>query len=348
MAMALGAASCTPLGPTAIKAQRTLYNEAVQQTEAQQLLLNIVRQRYNDPVMFLDVTNISSTTTRTATTGLSAIIPTSNPDTLGATLGGTMTETPLVFYAPNTGEKFVRQILTPLDLRTLSLILQAGWSIERVLLAAGDSINGIRNSMAGAGRPGERTYPEYRALAAALRDLQRDGQLVASIEPGSDGGKDTLVLTPAAGAASSASYKTVCGILSLRCDGHPLRFRLGLGAAPAGSDYATLATRSLYATFYFLSDGVAPPEDQLARGAVQRRNLAAGPFDPASGDLFRVQASADEPAHAAVKVFYRDAWFSIADTDADSKTTFALVSMLLMLQAGDSNRMTPLVSVSPG
>ena len=74
LALALGA--CAPFGPQALRAGRPAYNEAVQQTEAQQLLLNIVRQRYNDPVLFLDVTSISSGASRQLTTSfLGKFIP---------------------------------------------------------------------------------------------------------------------------------------------------------------------------------------------------------------------------------------------------------------------------------
>ena len=62
---------CSQLGPKVLTSGRPLYNIAVQETEAQQLLLNIVRQRYRDPVLFLDVTSISSGFSRQAVAGLS-------------------------------------------------------------------------------------------------------------------------------------------------------------------------------------------------------------------------------------------------------------------------------------
>ena len=81
---------------------------------------------------------------------------------------------------------------------------------------------------------------------------------------------------------------------------------------------------------------------------MQARGLDGGPFDRSANDLFQVHSSGEEPADAAVKVFYRNTWFYISETDVDSKTTFSLMSMLLMLQGGDPARMSPLVSVSPG
>ena len=55
---------CTSIGPVSIEYSRTGFNEAIQRTDAQQLLLNIVRQRYNDPVMFLEITAVSSSMSR--------------------------------------------------------------------------------------------------------------------------------------------------------------------------------------------------------------------------------------------------------------------------------------------
>jgi len=72
--LALGA--CTPLSSESILWNRTHLNAAIQQTDAQQLLLNIVRQRYNDPVLFVDIGSISSSMSRSASLNLSAFLPT--------------------------------------------------------------------------------------------------------------------------------------------------------------------------------------------------------------------------------------------------------------------------------
>ena len=83
-----------------------------------------------------------------------------------------------------------------------------------------------------------------------------------------------------------------------------------------------------------------PPGDiSAARGRSQ-----GGP----DAELFRVRTSATEPPAASMKVRYRNAWFYIADTDGDSKVTFALLSMLLTLQAGDTNKVTLLITLPAG
>ena len=116
---------CSQMGPQVIMTGRPQYNVAVQQTEAQQLLLNIVRNRYNDPVLFLDITSITSGFSRGVNAGVLGTFGAGSDSGIG-NVGGDFRENPNIFYAPNTGEKFVRQMLTPIDLRTIALLLQAG------------------------------------------------------------------------------------------------------------------------------------------------------------------------------------------------------------------------------
>ena len=47
-------------GPTAIRQTRDRYNEAIRQTNDEELLLNLVRLRYNEHPSFLPVTGLNS------------------------------------------------------------------------------------------------------------------------------------------------------------------------------------------------------------------------------------------------------------------------------------------------
>jgi hypothetical protein len=336
---------CAQLGPQVLSTGRPLYNTAVQETDSQQLLLNVVRQRYNDPILFLEVTSISSGFSREVSGNLLGSIFNSGKNDLAGTVGGTFNENPFIFYAPNTGEKFVRQMLTPLDLRTVALILQAGWSIERVLQIVGVSVNQLHNSPVGdEARTG---YRKYLQVVSSLRDLQRDGRLIVGVEPGEDGGEASLALMITPDAVDSEPYRLVCESVSVSCDGQPLRLRQAFGNSSDGKTMA-LATRSLFSSLYVLAEGVDVPAEDAANGfAPHRPRTEGGPFDLHNprGQLFHVLTSAEEPRNAAIKVFYRDSWFYIADNDMDSKVTFALLSMLVTLQAGDTTKITPLITL---
>lgn len=54
-------AGCHATGPMSVKTGRASYNVAIQQTNNEQLLLNLVRLRYRDPPYFLEVSGLSIT-----------------------------------------------------------------------------------------------------------------------------------------------------------------------------------------------------------------------------------------------------------------------------------------------
>jgi hypothetical protein len=345
MVLPLLLGACTQLGPRALSSGRPQYNVAVQETESQQLLMNIVRQRYSDPVLFLDVTSISSGYYREASAGVGGTFSSGSNTGVGS-LGGRVSESPLITYAPNNGEKFVRQMLTPLDLSTVAMVVQAGWSIERVLLIVGASINHLRNTTAGIS--GQSGFSEFQQVVSAMRDLQRAGQISAGTAPAAD--KDGVVrlsLLIAPEALQSPAYLTICEFIELECDGRPLILRQAIGISSDGQTMA-LATRSLFTAMYFLAQGVDVPVADAAAGFASSSDFSGdGLFGPpGSGEtLFHVQSSPEEPENAAVKIFYRDKWFYIADSDTDSKVTFALISMLVMLQSGETSTVIPLITV---
>lgn len=340
--------ACAPIGPRVLSAGRPLYNIAVQETESQQLLLNIVRQRYSDPVMFLDVTSISSGYSFSASTGIAGDIVSPGKNKLAGTLGASASESPYIFYAPNSGEKFVTQMLTPLDLRTVALVLQAGWSIERMFLLVGESFNQVRNATSGEDLDTRRK--KLLGALHALRQLQKQGLLTIAVEPESEDTPVGLVLLFASNGVDSPFYKQVCETLQVACDGEPIRLKQAVGTI-SDSEFITMQTRSLFSTLYFLSQGVEAPAKDLASGSAERlNNVEGGPLDwnRSQGKLFHVYSSDTEPEGAAVKVFYRNSWFYIADNDADSKVTFALLSMLMTLQSGDAAKASPLITLPIG
>jgi hypothetical protein len=102
---------------------------------------------------------------------------------------------------------------------------------------------------------------------------------------------------------------------------------------------------------YHLSRHVDPPEADVRAGIASPAPDISNDSSASSSalrQLFHVRSSVDEPDGTSVKVFYRNAWFYIADTDQDSKTTFALLSMLITLQSGDVSRAMPVITLPAG
>ena len=121
---------CEILGPRALRAGRTDYNEAIRATEIEELLLNIVRLRFSDEPYFLQIASISSTAELAASLGGRSTFNDIDENTIEG--GLSYLERPTIIYQPLTGEKFVRQLLEPIDLNTIFLLRLAGWELDDI------------------------------------------------------------------------------------------------------------------------------------------------------------------------------------------------------------------------
>ena len=116
----VGVSGCT-IGPSALRGGRPEYNRVIQQTEKQELLLNIVRLRYGEHIKFLQVSSIVSTLSVGASATANATVPFGTQTRLDvvsganiATVGGGLnySETPTITYVPVEGQQFANQILS--------------------------------------------------------------------------------------------------------------------------------------------------------------------------------------------------------------------------------------------
>jgi hypothetical protein len=117
------------------------------------MFLNLVKLRYGDTPVFLDVGQIISGYTVEGTLSAAGTITSSHsvvpgvPDSsviLGAQ--SRYTDWPTITYAPLVGERFARAIMTPPAI--LSLI-QAGYPVDAVLRLTVHEVHGIRNRYGG-------------------------------------------------------------------------------------------------------------------------------------------------------------------------------------------------------
>jgi hypothetical protein len=130
------------LGPTAIRGTRLHYNQAYERTADQEILLNIVRLRYADSPVFIDLPAITSQF-EAASNGAGG--STSTPG-LGQIAGNfAMRDAPTLSYAPRTGREYAKSLITPLQAESL-FNTSPGGNTRNVFLAAVDSINGVRNA----------------------------------------------------------------------------------------------------------------------------------------------------------------------------------------------------------
>ncbi|MGE3174379.1 MAG: hypothetical protein AB7O97_17245 [Planctomycetota bacterium] len=344
-------AACNTVGPAALAGARFDYNQEIARSWEQQLLLNLVRLRYRDTPLFLDVSSVvAQYSLRTG----AAVSPVLNVD------GGSHTETatglnlayeerPTITLVPLQGDDFTRRLLTPIPPETLLLLSQSGWSVSRLLMCGVQRLHTLQNMpRAGGPTPTEiEVDPRFDELVSLLRDLQVTGGLDLTPVAAGGGVSIRLRLGEPDDPDEQARLDRLRGLLAMADDAR----ELSLVRQPTGPDEVLVEARSLMGVLFFLSHAVEAPAEHIAEGLVTRSHTPDGaPIDwvRATGGLLRVRSSADVPDRAFAAVSYRDHWFWIDDRDLESKSTFFLLHYLFSLQASSGAGLAPTLTVSAG
>jgi len=352
-AIALCVAGCVQLGPELVKAGRNDYNIILQQTEDEEAILNLVRVRYGDRPLFLDVTNVSTSFTWTqGASGQGTLFDQRGNDFQRNNLGvrGELeyTERPTITYTPLGGKDFVRSVLTPADLDTLVLLSNSGWSIERLLRLMANSMNGLPNAPSASGpTPADPpVYGDFSLAAGLMRQLQKKGALRLGYQEHK--GIKTPVVTIARKANDWQQTRELRKLLGLdpQKDAYILDSKGNLPRA----DTIGLELRSLLGTFFFVSHGVEVPAYDSKKGhATMTSDENGKPFDWSLvvGDLVNIHSRTEQPDTdtARVAIKYRGSWFYIDDSDSSTKYTFLLLEQLAALLGGKVEKAGPLLTL---
>ncbi len=122
------------------------YNEVIRDTNDQQLLLNIVRLRYADSPVFIDLPSITS---QFEAAGRGNYLGGTGNQFHGHTNLGlgelTLRDTPTLSYHPREGREIAKALLTPLS-ADLLIVVNAGANLEQLLLFSMNDINDVPNA----------------------------------------------------------------------------------------------------------------------------------------------------------------------------------------------------------
>jgi hypothetical protein len=343
------------MGPNTLRPDRAHYGQGIADSANEQLLLNLVRLRYRDRPVFLELQSIVSQRALRGEVSAGATIGVDggagNEGVIGAAVG--FEERPTVTYTPLQGEDFAHRILSPLTPETIILLSNSGWSIERLFLICVSRLNGVDNAPSASGPTPEEVpvYEEFHQLALVLRSMQKAGLLTLQVFRTRDEDLpriDLIIKVPdAADAGSNDQLDRIRDWFNL-ADGEN-RMTLTSGLWPQLPNQLALNPRSLMGVFYFLSQGVEAPSEHEEQGLVTiTRDPAGERFDWAkvTGSVFTVRAQREKPERAFVAVRHRGYWFHIDDTDLNSKTTFSLLHFLLALKSGSEPNQAPVLTIS--
>ena len=357
-ALALVVSGCSSLGPSAMKGERVLFNAALQQTNDEQLLLNLVRLRYQDTPAFLQVSSISSQLSLEVgvTGGVELERSTANTNLFsfgGATAYSTR---PTLSYTPLQGSQFIQQMLMPLTIEKILLLYRSGWNTKRLFTVCVQRINSIRNAPRASGpTPGRAPdFVDFSLVITLLRKLERQGFVDIGYETHGAGGKSThivLYIDPRAnGLPETQKFRQMLQ-LSPKQNHYPLIYNQIQPAQAKARDFIELDTRSLLGVMYFLSNAVQVPEDDVRKGRVKTTQTKSGQaFNWAIvlGKYLRINVSDTEPIDTRLRVNFRGRWYYVDDSDLESKSTFTLLAQIYALQAGKSEGIVPVLTLPVG
>jgi hypothetical protein len=133
------------VGPEAVRVTRLRYNEAMRITNDEQLLINLVRLRYADSTIFIDLPTITSQF-ELAAGG-------SDPGSAGSQtnfgiVGITGRDSPTLSYHPRQGRELSKALLNPLSADVFSVV-NAGARLDQLLWLTLNDINDVQNAVHG-------------------------------------------------------------------------------------------------------------------------------------------------------------------------------------------------------
>jgi hypothetical protein len=337
---------CHSIGPHTVSTDRFDYSSAIADSWKQQTLLNIVKLRYQDLPVFVDVSSVVAG--YSLQTGLSAAGTLSPAGALGggnsATFGGSAiyTDRPTITYTPLTGQKFLRGLVTPIEPKNIFFMLQSGYAADFVLALTVESLNGLHNRSATAGAVRE-ADPDFIRMLQLMREVQAEGAVGMRVLENTDHTETAVVffrrdnLPP----AMLDKINEIRRLLKLP-DGQS-QFNLVYSGSVGGAGELAVGSRSMLQIMAAMASYADVPaadiKDGRAMTSIQNTD------DTAKNSPVEIKCSKDKPADAFAAVHYRNQWFWVDDRDWKTKRAFTAIMFLFTMAESTGDEKIPLVTI---
>jgi hypothetical protein len=348
-ALALLVSGCSSVGPAVLARDRFDYSSAVADSWKRQTLLNIVKLRYMDSPIFLDVAQIVSgyqLQTTVSASGTASVDPSSVP-TIGSFVNfgaqGSFTDRPTITYVPLTGDQYIRGIATPLRPEQVFSAILSGWQAEAILFMGVTTLNGLANQRLGGVTP-RAADPRFLRVMRLMGSLQASSAVGFRFAEGKPPATRTILFFRRSDLSDHERREIdeLRQLLNLHPEAH--EFDLVFGPTPASDREIAVQTRSLVQILIEVGGQVSVPAPHLAEG-----RATPGLAEPTGGaemiGYVRVHSSAERSAQAFLSVPYRDHWFWIDDRDMTTKRNFALLMLLFALADTGEKKGLPLLTI---
>ncbi|MBV8075151.1 MAG: hypothetical protein JO284_02055 [Planctomycetaceae bacterium] len=149
-------------GPKVLEKTHGRYNEAVRRVDEEQLLRNLVRMRYNETPLDLNVSSIAAQYELDGGAEARPFFAAPNPTSAGVfhpfsrVLPDVMvngSNRPTITLVPGDSGDAVQRFLTPISTDTLVFLFQTSWPVSTVLRLWVERLNGVPNAASASGPP---------------------------------------------------------------------------------------------------------------------------------------------------------------------------------------------------
>lgn len=158
------------------------YDDAVTDALSKQLLINIARAQYYQPIHFTGVSNIAATFDFRVQGGMTPALAGVSGKAILPIFGGSVAENPTISIVPIEGEEFTKRLLTPFEEGKLLLLLRQGVDIDLLLrlMAKEMRVKEGGREVAYRNQPSDRTgYEMFRRIVLHLSAIQDQNRLYA-------------------------------------------------------------------------------------------------------------------------------------------------------------------------
>jgi hypothetical protein len=308
---------------------RADYNEAINRTEDEQMLLSIVKGRYGETFSLLAVSGVAANvcfrTNAAVEIGYGPrwqyyenLVP--------FTGGLAYEENPTITYVPVQGERYLRQLMSPIPLDILVLIVRAGTNEANYLTALTNRINDMRNPDFLDLRSAE-VDSRFQRFAELNRELDQAGLIQWVADPKKEVSFDILITSYAP--TYSEKVREYLALLGLPMSPEESKdIVLPVYLAVKGGELRELngiaiSTRSTYDLIEILRAAIDIPREHTSAGLALNY-----PIRGLAGKDIQIHSSKDNPKQAAVAVKHRGYWFYIDDADMNTKLFYVMVRTL--------------------
>jgi hypothetical protein len=344
LGLTLSLSGCVhPMGPRLLIQDRALYSGSVSDSWKEQTLLNIVKTRYLDPPVFVDIGNIVASYSLSETGALGGTITPGGSSSATLGVGATFNNSPTVTYTPMTGSKYVNSLMAPLPAGAVFAGIQDGLPADTIMFAGVSSINGLKNQEAHLDGI-KRADPGFHRVRELARQLQLEGAVKTYTKTTSDKQEVTIM----AFRTKDVSPETLNDIIEVRRLLHlnpdANEFTVVAAAHSSSDKEIAVLTRSIMGLLQTMASQVEVPAEDL------QQTRAFPGFEKDQGNpeivrLIRIHSDKNRSPDAFVSVHYRDYWFWIDDRDLQSKEVFSLMMMFFTMAETDTKATQPVITI---